>query len=86
MNGNPTGLVEILAGKNVGKNVGKKMVLVGYAADGFPVYSLYGYTNPDDAKSGIKKMTSSYRLKEGTRPSGPKGKYGGGAQNKHRVL
>ena len=71
--GIPTGLVEILAGKNVGK----KMVLAGFAADGFPVYSLYGYTNPDDAKSGIKKMTSSYRLKDGTRPTGPKGKYDG---------
>ena len=30
-----------------------------------------------DAKSGIKKLTSSYRLKEGTRPDGPKGAYDG---------
>ena len=52
--GIPTGLVERLAGENVGK----EMVLVGYAADGFPIYSQYGYANADDAKSGIKKLTS----------------------------
>ena len=71
--GIPTGLVEKLAGKNVGE----KMVLVGYAADGYPIYSQYGYTKATDAKSGIKKLTSSYRLKEGTRPDGPKGAYDG---------
>ena len=71
--GIPTGLVEKLAGKNVGE----KMVLVGYAADGFPIYSQYGYAKATDAKSGIKKLTSSYRLKEGTRPDGPKGAYDG---------
>ena len=71
--GIPTGLVEKLAGKNVGE----KMVLVGYAADGYPIYSQYGYTKANDAKSGIKKLTSSYRLKKGTRPDGPKGTYDG---------
>ena len=53
------------------------MVLVGYAADGYPIYSQYGYTKATDAKSGIKKLTSSYHLKEGTRPDGPKGVYDG---------
>lgn len=71
--GIPTGLVENL----VGNDVGKKMVLVGYAADGFPIYSQYGYTKSDDAKSGVKKLTSSWRLKSGTRPDGPKGTYDG---------
>lgn len=37
--------------------------LVGYAADGFPIYSRTGQ--------------SSYRLKSGTRPSGPGGTYDG---------
>jgi YHYH protein len=71
--GNPTGLVEKLAGKDVGK----KMVLIGYAADGYPVYSVYGYTKANDSKSGLKKLTTGYRLKEGTRPDGPKGTYDG---------
>lgn len=71
--GIPTGLVEKLAGKNANE----KMVLVGYAADGFPIYSQYGYAKSDDAKSSIKKLASSYRLKKGTRPDGPKGAYDG---------
>ena len=71
--GIPTGLVEKLAGKDAGK----KMVLVGYAADGFPIYSQYGYTKSDVAKSGLKKLMVSYRLKKGTRPDGPKGAYDG---------
>lgn len=71
--GIPTGLVEILAGKNFGE----KMILVGYAADGFPIYSQYGYAKANDTKSGIKKLTSSYRLKKGTRPDGPKGAFDG---------
>jgi len=71
--GIPIKLVEKLAGNEIGK----KMILVGYAADGFPTYAEYGYTKADDAKSGLKKLTSSYRLKSGTRPSGPGGAYDG---------
>ena len=51
--------------------------IVGYAADGFPIYALYGYSNPQNTSSGIKELTSSYKLKEGTRPSGPGGTYNG---------
>ncbi len=52
-------------------------VLVGWAADGFPIYAVYGYKNPQDAASGIKKVRSSYRIKRGKRPSGPGGRYDG---------
>ena len=45
-----------------------KMTLVGYAADGFPVYYKYAYTNATDANSAVIAMTSSYRLKSGKRP------------------
>jgi hypothetical protein len=45
--------------------------------DGYPVYALYGYKNPKDPKSGIKKMSSSFRLKKGDRPNPPGGKYDG---------
>ena len=59
---------------------GSKMLLVGYAADGFPIYTSYGYSVATDAKSPLKKMRSSYRLKQGQRPgepNGPGGKYDG---------
>jgi len=55
----------------------KKMALVGYAADGFPMYGPYGYTKTDDAKSAIKLLKSSYRVKDGARASGPGGAYDG---------
>jgi hypothetical protein len=71
--GIPNGLIE----KITGQDNSKKMILVGYAADGFPVYSQFGYATADDRKSGIKKMTPGYRLKKGTRPDGPKGTYDG---------
>jgi hypothetical protein len=69
--GLPTGLVLRLS------RDGLTMVMVGYAADGFPIYTSYGYARANDPKSGLKKMHSSYRLKNGTRPNGPRGAYDG---------
>ncbi|MBG9389184.1 YHYH protein [Caenimonas aquaedulcis] len=43
------------------------MTLVGFALDGFPIYARYGYVTATDSSSGVKKMTSSWRLK--TTPS-----------------
>ena len=57
-----------------------KVVLIGYAADGFPVYGPWGYRNPHDAHSGIKILRSGYRIKTGWRPRpphGPGGRYDG---------
>lgn len=54
-----------------------KMTLIGWAADGFPMYAPYAYTNPTDPKSPIKELRSSYQVKNGTRSSGPGGKYDG---------
>lgn len=51
--------------------------LMGYAADGFPIYGLYGYVDPKDPSNGIKKLQSSWRLKSGTRDGGPGGRYDG---------
>ncbi|MEQ1853173.1 MAG: YHYH protein [Chthoniobacteraceae bacterium] len=70
----PTGLVERLGGD------GKSMLLVGWAADGFPVYTGWAHADPKDAKSAMRKMKSSYRLKPGARPAqegGPGGNYDG---------
>lgn len=43
--------------------------LYGFAADGFPVYYKYGYTDENDSGSSIKELKSSYRLKTGHRKS-----------------
>jgi YHYH protein len=59
--GLPTLLVERLS---TGE---KKMVHVGWAADGYPAYAVYGYANPTDPKSELKKMKNSYRLKTADR-------------------
>lgn len=42
---------------------GEQMTLVGWAADGFPVYARYGYSTANNASSPIKTLSSSYRLK-----------------------
>lgn len=69
--GLPTGLLQRLAA------VGKP-VLLGYAADGFPIYGPYGFSS---TKSGgtAAKMIPGYRLKSGSRPggNGPGGHYDG---------
>ena len=62
--GLPVGLIEKLG-------AGRKMVLIGYAADGFPIYEEYGYGDPNDPASTIRKIRSSYQLRQGQRPTGP---------------
>ena len=44
-------------------NKGTAMALVGWAADGFPVYARYGYTRAMDASSATMVMRGSYRTK-----------------------
>lgn len=58
----------------------KHSAQIGWAVDGFPIYALYGYADPTDASSGIVKLTPSYALKDGSRPSygeNPGGSYDG---------
>ena len=40
-----------------------KMTLIGWAADGFPIYARYGYSTANNASSALKAMTGSYKLK-----------------------
>ena len=54
--GMPTGLITKL-----GKGVA--MTLVGWSADGFPIYARYGHTNANDASSAVKELNSSWRIK-----------------------
>ncbi|NNF16935.1 MAG: YHYH protein [Gammaproteobacteria bacterium] len=44
-------------------NKGTAMTLIGWAADGFPIYARYGYSDPLDASSPIREIQSSYALK-----------------------
>ena len=67
--GLPTGLIERLR-KEQGKD---KMLLIGYAADGYPIYPEYGHTKADDATSPLKKLKPSYAMKKGKRPTGDAG-------------
>ena len=53
--------------------------VVGWAADGFPVYLRYGYATPT-SPGRIANLTSSFRIRQGSRPSttgSPGGTYDG---------
>jgi hypothetical protein len=52
-------------------------IRIGFAADGFPIYAVYGYENPNDPASRVMAMRSSWRVKDGSRPGGPGGRYDG---------
>jgi len=67
----PTGLMENLTG---GK---PKIALVGWAADGFPMYGPWGCAETANTNSPITRLKSSYRVKTGERPDGPRGRYDG---------
>ena len=72
--GLPSKLFEMLSG---GEQV---MTLIGWAADGFPIYGLYGTKDPRKADSEIVELKSSYQIKAGSRPTGsdsPGGDYDG---------
>jgi YHYH protein len=72
--GLPTGLLD-----EVKLDSAKHSPLIGWAADGFPMYAVYGYSDPKDPKSKIQKLNSSFQLRKGDRPGGdaPGGKYDG---------
>lgn len=73
--GLPIGLM-----RRLGHETGDHSPLIGWAADGFPIYALFGYAEGEDSGSGVEEMTSSYALKQGRRPGGrdaPGGEYDG---------
>ncbi|MES2309243.1 MAG: YHYH protein [Verrucomicrobiota bacterium] len=59
------------------KSYGNQMTLVGYAADGFPIYGPLCPSDPKKLDSPLRDMKSSHRVKSGQRPSGPGGNYTG---------
>lgn len=54
--GMPEGFIEKQGGNS------STMTLIGWAADGFPIYARYGYSSADDATSAITLMSGSYQL------------------------
>ena len=68
-------------GNDLGIDGSTHSPLVGYAADGFPIYYKYLYTDGTDSNSGISNFISSHTLKPGNRPgdgiSAPNGAYDG---------
>lgn len=68
--GLPTGLVQA-------QRASGRMTLVGYAADGFPIYAVWGHRNPDDLESELVVLKSSYQLRRGMRNGGPGGRHDG---------
>lgn len=78
--GLPTGLLAELGFGDLTTDASGHSPLIGWAADGFPIYCLFGYSDAKDPQSGVGKLTSSYQLKQGTRPGGtrgPGGRYDG---------
>lgn len=78
--GLPTGLLAEFGFEKIATDGRVHSPLIGWAADGFPIYCIFGYRDANDLQSGITKLTSSYRLKKGLRPEGgigPGGHYDG---------
>lgn len=46
----------------VDSNASTTITLIGWAADGFPIYNNYGYNDPNSSSSTIRKMRPSWHL------------------------
>ena len=71
--GIPTGLIARLAQPG-------RPVMIGYSADGFPMYGPQGYRLASDPASPLVDLRPSWRLREGSRPGGfggPGGRFDG---------
>ncbi len=44
----------------------KHSPILGWVADGYPIYGPYGYASPMDASSGVRRMISGYVKRDGT--------------------
>lgn len=67
-----------------------KMTLIGWAADGFPIYYKYAYSTATDNSSSIIEMKPSYQLKSGDRggdgSTAPCGTYDGVYGNDYEYI
>jgi hypothetical protein len=69
--GLPASLLAVLGGGR------PQMVLLGWAADGFPIYGPWIPAEPGNPAGPWKRAASSYRLKPGVRADGPGGNHDG---------
>jgi hypothetical protein len=78
---NPIGVRYVL-GDNINYDSGTKIYsentsatnwkhspIIGWVNDGLPLYGPYGYSNPTDPTSKVRRMVSGYILRDGTRGS-----------------
>ena len=77
----------LLAGLGDGTTIPTNSVQIGWASDGFPIVYKYG---PAASGSGVEKLSSSYRLKSGTRSgdgvTAPCGEYNGKYTNDYEFV
>lgn len=66
--GIPTGLM-----RRLGFKKGEHSPMIGWAADGFPIYAMFGYSDSTSNSSDIVELKSNYTLKAGKRPGNPEG-------------
>jgi hypothetical protein len=71
--GLPTGLAWDLRRREPARS----MLLLGYAADGFPIYGPEARAAADDLRSPARRLRPSYCLRDGRRKNGPGGKHDG---------
>lgn len=57
----PAALIEQIDPGNTGQH---HSPLIGYAFDGFPIYGPYGYSDPTNASSAVKRLTSGYKIRD----------------------
>jgi arylsulfatase A-like enzyme len=43
--------------------------IIGWVADGYPIYGPYGYSDPDDTSSTVRRMVSGYQKRDGSNGS-----------------
>ncbi len=48
---------------------GKHSPIIGWCRDGIPIYGPYGYSDPTDASSPVRRMISGYQKRDGTNGS-----------------
>ena len=63
--GMPEGFITLQGGDS------STMTIIGWAADGFPIYARYGYSVADDASSEIVAVSGSYQLIDTVNTSRP---------------
>jgi hypothetical protein len=67
----------LLAALGLGDETPGKMALIGFAADGFPIYWRWAHRDPQDPASPLVEMRPGYALRQGLRQGGPGGRFDG---------